>query len=431
MPLWYMGPTPLNNNEIGYNGYAKSLVSQSLSQEAVTARINAGFSAIRYALNSELDIFDSLDANVGLAKTELLTSMFKEGDANRKVTTASIGTGGGPLALGANGKLLKTRLNIPSTQRWARGSWSPNAFSYPSNSGGETTIAQIYVNPGYSRYQLFITGTINVVTTQQDSVPIAYVRAGAPNGGAFAFGFASRESYRRSTGQDFGSPGGQSYTIPSWAQWTDVTVLGGGGGGGDGGAGFRNGGGGGAGGFASNTVSGPGWAGRTLGVYVGAGGRGGSNNGAASAGEASYVADVTWAPGGGAAVMPAVAGLRGTAGQSAAYWTSGGAAGQWIWNILNVSGYNVKPGNGGTGSGGGGAAGFLAGFGKTPGGSGGSGYVWIRSYGYLNASQISLFPTNGTVLTGPTTLYVNIAANGGTLYTEGVNPQISVMAVPF
>ena len=168
--------------------------------------------------------------------------------------------------------------------------------------------------------------------------------------------------------------GSGTYTIPGWANYMDVVVVGAGGGGNGGGGGYTNGGGGGAGTWSGLSFT-RSLSATTYSYTVGAGGNGGVSNTAGTAGGASAGNGV------------AITGAGGAAGAGQGITLDGYGAGNYTLNTVTYTGgaatatgnstANVsKPGNP-PGGGGAGGLGQLAG--GTTGGNGAAGAVWFRA----------------------------------------------------
>ena len=219
-----------------------------------------------------------------------------------------------------------------------------------------------------------------------------------------------------------------NYSIPSWCNKIDVTLIGGGGGGLDGIA-ISNGLGGNPGSWSSTTLTRGGNLSSGALALTGNIGLGASPGTSGSGGSTTCVVPggSTLSVGGGGSGAH-TSGFNNYQGVGPGNTTYGG--------ITYLGGTTVTAyGTAGNTPGGGGSGGKAA-LGGSAGGYGADGAAFF--YAYINDdnnySQITVLPapmSTQASLTAPTTLYVNVLCSGtGQLSTDSFNPQISVMVVP-
>lgn len=112
-----------------------------------------------------------------------------------------INVNNGVPGLDAKGKVDIARVNVPSTQRYPMGIWSPAAYNagVVTATNSETTVYTCSVaDPGFA-YRLLVTGQVDVTTSLDGEYPIIRVREDSTIGTLVAMGRGNPQSYNHST----------------------------------------------------------------------------------------------------------------------------------------------------------------------------------------------------------------------------------------
>ena len=436
MPLRYMGASPAEDANLATFDYVNSLGTQNLSEADVRLNIRERFESVVYATSDWANsVINSTLTGQAFARQSDLTSAF----ANKIAVLGNLKSrANGPIALDVSGKVDTSLITKASTQTLPRRPWSPSSYPVLSNVTAETNILSIPITSPYANYRVFVTGTINAKVSADGQYPIVRVRAGGANataGQVVATGYGLGESHGGGSFTSFTSPGPYTYLIPGWANKIDVVVLGGGGGGLSSVFGEAAGGG----------KSGE-WNGRTLTKgtdfsasltsFTGSVGDGSGPKFNFEVG--NDYGQVTDCKIPGAGTLQAAGGRTGgnVFPITVPGTNSGSGAPDYPFNGRTYKGslnQNVAGANGNL-PGGGGAGGEGLGATKN-GGRGAPGAAFFYAYitDDTNYGQVSVVPEpTFPVLTGNTTLYVNLLRSGGSVSvsSSSVNPQISVMVVP-
>ena len=171
--LQYRGAALANNTDLVYQDYMATLKSGDMTTAAIDSAINSGLSG--YATTAYVDQQDAFNATKAYVDA---------GDAQRiKLTQQNIANGVAPLD--ANGRISPLRINLPPTQRWFKGPWTPSAYlSSQVDLTAETTLypAITVADPGYS-YKLVVFGSMDARSNLDAEYPIVNVRANDANAG--------------------------------------------------------------------------------------------------------------------------------------------------------------------------------------------------------------------------------------------------------
>lgn len=195
--LRYRGAPASDGQDLVDRKYAAGMVGDSLDAAGVDTAIDAVFSG--YATTAYVDAQDELNATKEFVDT---------GDAARLRKT-QVGTNGGPVALDATGKVSPGKIDVPSTQRYPKGFWTPAA--YPENDteiveeGVEEVLFTCDVDdPGYD-YKPMVLGSVDtmVLGTDDGVPPLVRVRLGSPSGPVVASGYGLCEGYSWLTADQF------------------------------------------------------------------------------------------------------------------------------------------------------------------------------------------------------------------------------------
>lgn len=175
---------PAANPDLISRDYAAGLKGTDLTVDQVDTLINSGLSS--YATKSYVDAQDALLATKAYIDTQ---------DALR-VSLAQKDVANGVAGLDAVSKVNPNRINLPSTQVFNRGPWSPSAYNAtPVDLTAETTLFTCPVtDPGYP-YKLLVFGLMDVRSSVATEYPIIKVRDGSISGPVVANGFSLQDSY--------------------------------------------------------------------------------------------------------------------------------------------------------------------------------------------------------------------------------------------
>lgn len=447
MPLWYFGAPPTEPTSPATVDYVNSLATQSLTPDAVKQEIKSRFLSGSYAKTS--------DATSIINSTATDQAFARQNDLNTLLSTkiASLSSGqksraNGPVALDSTGKIDASLISgVVSTQRKAQMYWTPTTYTQRTTTT-EQTICTISVSSSFSRYKVFVTGSVSAKTSVDGEWPVINVRAGnATSGQIVAVGRGVGENYKGGAlsvystsvvtlGGGYLQPSVLSdakytYPIPPWCDKIDVVMVGGGGGGVD--SAIASGNGGEPGSWYTATLTRGSSELPTGTLYLSGSIGQGASRIAAFSGSPGGTPTTCVTPNG---VLSAGGGGTGQHNSLPAYYADG-PGDKSYGGITYLGGPGVtSSGAAGNAPGGAGAGGKFA---VTPinrGGDGADGAAFF--YAYIqddnNYGQISVIPTpmgSQTVLTAPTTLYVNIVRSGSASYvtTDYLNPQAQVSAV--
>mgnify|MGYP001174114668 CR=1 FL=1 len=170
--LRYVGAAAADPNDIGYRGYVSRVKSADMSSEAIDLRIEAGLSG--YALKSYADERDQL----------LATPAYIDAADATRVKLAQKDAPNGVAALQADtGRVHRNLINAASGQRYPVGLWAPGDYGSPVATDTETTVfAWDITDPGIT-YRLMVMGSLAVASSHESALPEIRVRVGDPEQG--------------------------------------------------------------------------------------------------------------------------------------------------------------------------------------------------------------------------------------------------------
>lgn len=172
------------NTDLVYEDYIDVVKSGDLSTGAIDTTIAAGLTS--YADKTYVDTKDGLNATKAYVDT---------GDALRVRTSTKDVVNGVP-GLDATGKVLPARINLPTTQGYFHGPWSPSSYNGAKvDATTETTIYTVPVtDPGFP-YKLIILGTVDGFSSLVAEHPQVLIRTGSTSGEIIARGGGLQDSY--------------------------------------------------------------------------------------------------------------------------------------------------------------------------------------------------------------------------------------------
>lgn len=193
MGLKYVGVPVSLDPDLVYQDYATGIKGADLSTAAIDSAINSGLSG--FTTTSYVDTRDALLATQSYVDTQ---------DALR-VRLASKDVPSGVAALDATSKVDPNRFDVPSTQQFNRGPWTPAAYNTTNQSfTAETTLYTCPVtDPGYS-YRLVVFGEVDARSSLTSEYPIVVVRVGSTTGQIISRGRGQSGTYNWSTGLNGG-----------------------------------------------------------------------------------------------------------------------------------------------------------------------------------------------------------------------------------
>ena len=225
--LQYRGAALANPTDLVYQDYMATLKSGDMSTAAIDSAINSGLAG--FATTAYVDQQDGFNATKAYVDGTGGANP-NGGDAARiHLTQQNIANGWAPLD--ANSRVSPVRINLPPTQRWFKGPWTPSAYlSSPiSVSSGETTLypAITVADPGYP-YKLMVFGMIDGRSSVDAEYPIVNIRGDTITGEIVAVGAGMADA------ADTGVPSqGDHFTgtasgLPA-GDWSTLVTLGTGG----------------------------------------------------------------------------------------------------------------------------------------------------------------------------------------------------------
>lgn len=182
--LKYVGKPVTVDPDLVYRDYVSIVKNADLTEEAIDQAINNGLSS--YASLSYVSSQDALNA----------TQAYVDAGDNLRLKLAQKNVANGIAALDATGKVNPGLIDVPSTQKFVRGPWSP--ATYNGNVTGITTEADLFTcgvtDPGYP-YKIVVFGAIEGRSDLAGQWPIINVRVGSTSGEIIARGLGGLDSY--------------------------------------------------------------------------------------------------------------------------------------------------------------------------------------------------------------------------------------------
>lgn len=210
--LRYLGPDVNTDPEVVYKDYVVGIKDADLSSAEIDAAIDAGLNS--YALKTYVDTQDQL----------LATQNYIDTQDQLRVPLSAKDVSNGVAALDSTGKVLPARINMPLTQRYVRGPWTPAAYNSGTINGtAEQTVYPCAVtDPGFP-YKLVVFGIVDTHGYLNET-PVVTVRVGnASTGDIVASGVGAADSMESAMlGDDFERPDANTLG-PQWEE----TYLGG------------------------------------------------------------------------------------------------------------------------------------------------------------------------------------------------------------
>ncbi|QZE10551.1 hypothetical protein SEA_SCOOBYDOOBYDOO_236 [Mycobacterium phage ScoobyDoobyDoo] len=199
--LRYVGAPVAADPDLVYRDYTRLLKEADLSTEEIDATINAGLGS--YATTAYVTGRDSL----------LVTQSYIDNQDNLRVKLAQKDVPNGVAALDATGKVSPNRINLPNTQKYHRGPYSPTAYmGNITGITGETTLFSVPVaDPGYT-YRLMVFGEIDTSTSSDLEHAVLSVRVdNATSGQIIATGRGNQDAMQDYlAGDDFNRQNNES-----------------------------------------------------------------------------------------------------------------------------------------------------------------------------------------------------------------------------
>lgn len=182
---------PISGNaDLVYEDYTAIVKGADLTTTQVDDLINAGL--VSYASKTYVDAQDGLNAT---------QTYVDAGDATR-VRTSTKDVAGGVPGLDAGGRVNINRIDLPTTQKYHQGPWSPASYPGATSLTTETTIFTCGVtDPGFP-YKLQVFGVIDARTSLTAEYPVITVRDGSITGPIVARGVGLAYNYQ-TLGVDF------------------------------------------------------------------------------------------------------------------------------------------------------------------------------------------------------------------------------------
>ena len=125
------------------------------------------------------------------------------GDATR-VKLAQKNIANGVAGLGASGQVPRNLIEVPDTQKYLKGPWSPSAYlDHIVTTSAEVALFPVVVaDPGYP-YRISVSGYVDAIPAWSPPsyapsgavIPSVIVRAGSASGPIVASGYGSSETY--------------------------------------------------------------------------------------------------------------------------------------------------------------------------------------------------------------------------------------------
>lgn len=191
--LKYVGVPVSLDPDLVYQDYATGIKGADLSTAAIDSAINSGLGS--FTTKSYVDTRDAL----------LATNAYVDAGDAARVRLSSKDVANGVAGLDATTKLDPNRFDVPSSQQFNRGPWTPAAYNTSNQSfSAETTLYTCPVtDPGYS-YRLVVFGEVDARNSLTSEYPIVVVRVGSTSGQIISRGRGRAGTYNWSTGLNGG-----------------------------------------------------------------------------------------------------------------------------------------------------------------------------------------------------------------------------------
>jgi hypothetical protein len=191
--LKFVGPDATTDPEIVYKDYVTGIKAADMSSADIDAAIDAGLNG--YATRTYVDAQDGL----------LATQSYIDAQDNLRVPLSAKDVNSGVAGLGTDGKVAQARINIPITQRYVRGPWTPTAYNASPVSGtSEQTIYTCPVtDPGFA-HKLVVFGQVDTHGYVGETPTITVRADNASTGPIIAYGTGAADSMESALlGDDF------------------------------------------------------------------------------------------------------------------------------------------------------------------------------------------------------------------------------------
>jgi len=191
--LKFVGPDATTDPEIVYKDYVTGIKAADMSSAEIDAAIDAGLN--NYATRTYVDTQDGL----------LATQAYIDTQDNLRVPLSVKDVNSGVAGLGTDGKVAQSRINLPITQRYVRGPWTPTAYNASPVAG--TTEQTVYTcpvtDPGFA-YKLVIFGQVDTHGYLGETPTITVRADNASTGPILAYGVGAADSMETALlGDDF------------------------------------------------------------------------------------------------------------------------------------------------------------------------------------------------------------------------------------
>lgn len=222
MGLKNLGAPISDNTDLVYEDYIDVVKADDLTSSQVDDRINSGLAG--YATKTYVDAQDALNATQAYVDA---------GDATR-VRTSTKDVPNGVPGLDAGGRVSVNRINLPASQKYNAGPWSPPSYPGITTVTTETTLLTCPVtDPGFP-YKLVIYGQIDAKVSLATEYPVISIRQGSSVGPVVAYGAGVASVYQalgvdlfeRTTtyAQGLGSADWSQNAAPGYSNATDGII---------------------------------------------------------------------------------------------------------------------------------------------------------------------------------------------------------------
>ena len=181
--LRFVGPDVTTDPEVVYKDYVTGIKAADMTSTQIDDAIDAGLNS--YATRTYVDTQDGLLATQGYIDAQ---------DALR-VPLSAKDVNNGVSSLDASGRAPQARINVPSTQRYVRGPWTPAAYNAsPISGSSEQTVYPCTVtDPGFP-YKLVVFGIADTHGYLGETPTITVRADDATNGSIVAYGVGASDS---------------------------------------------------------------------------------------------------------------------------------------------------------------------------------------------------------------------------------------------
>lgn len=222
MGLQNLGAPVSDNADLVYEDYIDVVKAADLTTGEIDTRINSGLSG--YATDSYVDAQDALNANQAYVDA---------GDATRVRLTQKDVNNGVP-GLDTTGRVSINRINLPTTQKYNAGPWSPPSYPGATALTTEVTLTTCPItDPGFP-YKVIVHGQIDSRISVASEYPVITVRQGSTAGPVVASGAGVADIYQAlgydtfnrttSYAQGLGSPDWTQGATPGFSDATDGAI---------------------------------------------------------------------------------------------------------------------------------------------------------------------------------------------------------------